>query len=57
MSRLLAWIAGGLLCLIHEPNEEVRVLGAVDLREEVGMGMVLKPILPLPLPLAMRLHL
>jgi hypothetical protein len=29
----------GLLCLIHELNEEVRVLGAVDLREEVGMGM------------------
>jgi hypothetical protein len=28
-----------LLCLIHEPYEEVRILGAVDLREQVGMGM------------------
>ena len=34
-ARLDRW---GLLCLIHEPNEEVRVLGAVDLREEVGVG-------------------
>ena len=36
LARLDRW---GLLCLIHEPNEEVRILGAVDLREKVGMGM------------------
>jgi hypothetical protein len=35
-ARLDRW---ELLCLIHEPNKEVRILGAVDLCEKVGMGM------------------
>ena len=36
LARLDRW---ELLCLIHEPNEEVRILGMVDLRKKVGMGM------------------
>ena len=27
------------MCFIHESKEEVRIIGAIDLREKVGMGM------------------
>jgi hypothetical protein len=36
LTRLDRW---GLLGLIEKPHEEVWILGAVDLREKVGMGM------------------
>jgi hypothetical protein len=35
LARLNRW---DLVYLIHEPNEEVRILGTVDLREKAGMG-------------------
>jgi hypothetical protein len=37
--------ACGLLRLVHEPDEQIRIVGAVDLREKPGMGMRAHPVL------------